>query len=146
MLILLTIIVLYTQRRTNGCDRAPFFWQASMLLDHTPPVPLHRQIYLRLRRAILDEQLPPEQKLPSTRTFASELGVSWNTVSTAYEQLQAEGYIERTVGSGTNVARFFPAVPTSTLAPQQAPASAAPLMLSSLGNVVAECAWFHYSA
>ena len=76
-------------------------------LDHTSSVSLYRQIYLWVRRAILEGQLPPGQNLPSTRTLASELGVSRNTASTAYEHLQAEGYIERTVGSGTRVAHFF---------------------------------------
>ena len=78
-------------------------------LDHTSSVPLHRQIYQWVCRAILEGQLQPRQNLPSTRTLASELGVSRNMASTAYEQLHAEGYVERTVGSGTTVAPFFPA-------------------------------------
>lgn len=90
-----------------------------LLLDHASPVPLHRQIYQWMRRAILDGQLQPRQPLPSTRTLASELGVSRNTASTAYEQLQAEGYIERTVGSGTRVAHFFPESPSSAPATTQ---------------------------
>ena len=76
-------------------------------LDHTSAVPLHRQIALWMRRAILDGQLQPGQRLPSTKTLASELGVSRNTASSAYEELQAEEFIERTVGSGTIVARVF---------------------------------------
>jgi len=81
-------------------------------LDHTSAVPLHRQIYLWMRRAILDGQLQPGQRLPSTRMLASELGVSRNTVSNAYEELQAEEFIERTVGSGTIVARVFSQQPS----------------------------------
>lgn len=81
--------------------------QERMHLDHTSLIPLHRQIYQWIHQAILEGQLPPGQRLPSTRMLASELGVSRNTASNAYEQLQAEGYLERTVGSGTRVASFF---------------------------------------
>lgn len=76
-------------------------------LDPTSEVPLHRQIALWMSRAILDGQLHPGQRLPSTRMLASELGVSRNTASSAYEELQAEEFIERTVGSGTIVSRVF---------------------------------------
>lgn len=110
-----------------------------LLLDHTSSVPLHRQIYQWVRRAILDGQLQPGQKLPSTRTLASELGISRNTASTAYEQLQAEGYIERTIGSGTNVAHFFPEAPSSHCVVSHAtPSSISPLDLSPFGRVVVE--------
>src|ERR1700694_4211706 len=96
-------------RAKDGCmQQSHISLRERILLDHASSVPLHRQIYQWVRRAILDGQLQPRQHLPSTRTLASELGVSRNTASTAYEQLQAEGYIERTVGSGTRVAHFFP--------------------------------------
>src|SRR5215467_12018641 len=89
-------------------QQGPVSLRERIPLDPSSAVPLHRLIYQWLRRAILDGQLPPRQKLPSTRTLASELGVSRNTASTAYEQLQAEGYVERIIGSGTTVAHFFP--------------------------------------
>ncbi|GCE14537.1 MocR-like pyridoxine biosynthesis transcription factor PdxR [Tengunoibacter tsumagoiensis] len=85
----------------------PVSLREQLHLAHTSVVPLHRQIYLWMRQAILDGQLQPGQRLPSTRTLASELGVSRNTASSAYEELQAEEFIERTVGSGTVVARVF---------------------------------------
>lgn len=44
--------------------------------------------------------LPQHSKLPPTRVFAQELGVSRSTVVTAYEQLVAEGYIEGRRGAG----------------------------------------------
>jgi GntR family transcriptional regulator / MocR family aminotransferase len=70
--------------------------------------PLYRQLYERLRLAILTEQLTAGVQLPSTRSLASELGVSRNTVLLAYDQLLAEGYIEGKVGSGTTVAQVLP--------------------------------------
>lgn len=120
----------------------PLSLSESLLLDYTSSVSLHRQIYQWMRRAILDGQLQPGQRLPSTRALASELSVSRNTASTAYEQLQAEGYIERTVGSGTKVAHFFPEAHDSALViSRQACTGCSPtshLGLSSFGRAIAE--------
>jgi GntR family transcriptional regulator/MocR family aminotransferase len=66
--------------------------------------PLHRQLYERLREAILSGTLAPRSRLPSTRTLAGELGVSRGTVEGAFAQLDAEGFLERRVGSGSVVA------------------------------------------
>jgi len=71
--------------------------------------PLHRQLYLAVKAAILDGRLRPGSRVPSTRSAAEELGLSRTTVLTAFEQLAAEGYLEARVGSGTRVARGLPA-------------------------------------
>jgi GntR family transcriptional regulator / MocR family aminotransferase len=73
-------------------------------LDRASAVPLHRQLYDRVREAILTGQLPAGTRLPSVLGLASHLGVARNTVATAYDQLQAEGYLIGKVGSGTTVA------------------------------------------
>ena len=78
------------------------------LLAHLPiergtRVPLHRQVYDGLRRAILGGMLRPGQRVPSTRALAVELEISRLPVLTAYEQLLHEGYLEGRVGSGTYV-------------------------------------------
>jgi GntR family transcriptional regulator / MocR family aminotransferase len=90
-------------------------------LDRRSSLPLHRQIYQWVRRAIVDGQLQAGQTLPSTRQLACELGVSRNTASTAYEQLHAEGYLERTIGSGTKVAHFFAESGPGSLGATKAP-------------------------
>jgi GntR family transcriptional regulator / MocR family aminotransferase len=82
-----------------------------IMLDATLPVPLYKQIYERLRGTILAGQLERGTRLPSTRTLASELGVSRTTTNLAYEQLLLEGYLESRVGQGTLVARHLPATP-----------------------------------
>jgi GntR family transcriptional regulator/MocR family aminotransferase len=66
--------------------------------------PLHRQVYEQLREAILSGGLAPRSRLPSTRTLARELGVARGTVEAAFAQLDAEGFLERRVGSGSVVA------------------------------------------
>jgi GntR family transcriptional regulator / MocR family aminotransferase len=77
-------------------------------LDRGSRVPLHRQIYERLQRAILAGHLAPGTRLPSTRTLQEELGVGRNTVLDAFAQLIAEGYLEGRRGSGTFVATTLP--------------------------------------
>ncbi|MEO3960136.1 GntR family transcriptional regulator, partial [Chromobacterium piscinae] len=49
-----------------------------MLRGHASP--LHRQLYLRIREAILAGQLPPGARLPATRVLAADLGISRGTV------------------------------------------------------------------
>jgi GntR family transcriptional regulator/MocR family aminotransferase len=78
-------------------------------LDPNGELPIYRQFYEWFRGAIADGQLRPGQRVPSTRTLAAELNVSRISVSSAYEQLRAEGYLETFVGAGTCVVRSIPA-------------------------------------
>ena len=66
-------------------------------------IPLHRQLFAELRTSIAGGTLRGGTRLPSTRDFALERGVSRKTAEEAYAQLEAEGYVERRVGSGTYV-------------------------------------------
>ena len=70
--------------------------------------PLHRQVYLAIKNAILHGRLRPGARLPSTRIIAGDLGLSRTTVLNAFDQLYAEGYVEGKVGSGTRVASCIP--------------------------------------
>lgn len=79
-----------------------------LALDPQAPYALYRQLFDQLRDAILSGQLRVGTRLPSTRTLASELGISRHTILSAYDQLRAEGYIEGAVGAGTVVARVLP--------------------------------------
>jgi len=64
---------------------------------------LFRQVYERLREAILTSALGSGEQLPSTRELAEQLGISRTVVLLAYEQLLAEGFVEGRRGSGTFV-------------------------------------------
>src|ERR1700690_2098682 len=77
-------------------------------LDSRARTPMYRQLYEWFRRAIVGGQLRPGQRVPSTRNLAVELKVSRIPVSSAYEQLRAEGYLETFVGAGTCVVRSIP--------------------------------------
>ncbi|MEK9754035.1 MAG: winged helix-turn-helix domain-containing protein, partial [Rhodospirillaceae bacterium] len=70
--------------------------------------PAYRQIYDQIRLAILAGRLRPGSRLPSSRGLAAELGVSRNTVLSAFDMLVNEGYTEGGVGSGTRVSAVLP--------------------------------------
>ena len=84
---------------------APF---TSVPLEESSSTPLYYQVYQRLRASILLGQLSPGTRLPSTRQMAYDLGVSRNTMMSAFDQLIAEGYVEGHVGSGTFVSPTLP--------------------------------------
>lgn len=63
-----------------------------------------RQIAQALRAAIARGELKAGEFLPSTRALSASLGVARGTVTEAFEQLLAEGYLESQVGAGTRVA------------------------------------------
>ena len=68
------------------------------------------QIYKQLRMKILNGELMPGERLPSTRALSDELSVSRNTILTAYDMLISEGYIKGVSGAGVyvgNGARTF---------------------------------------
>ncbi len=77
-------------------------------LDRNGPIPLHRQIYLSFRRAILEARFPAGKRLPSTRALAQDLGVSRTTVLGAYDQLAAEGCLKSHAGGGSRVTSVIP--------------------------------------
>jgi GntR family transcriptional regulator/MocR family aminotransferase len=89
-------------RRTKSIKRP------EIILDVMLPVPLYKQLYERLRGAILAGQVERGTRLPSTRRLARELGISRSTTVLAYTQLLLEGYLESRVGQGTVVARALP--------------------------------------
>jgi GntR family transcriptional regulator/MocR family aminotransferase len=66
--------------------------------------PLHAQLTRALKTALAGGRFGQGSRLPPTRALARDLGVSRNTVLTAYEQLRAEGFMAARVGSGSYVA------------------------------------------
>jgi len=66
-------------------------------------LPLHARVQRAIRQLILDGALDVGRPLPASRALAKSLGVSRDTVESAYSQLHAEGFIERRVGSGSFV-------------------------------------------
>ncbi|MBO0609253.1 MocR-like pyridoxine biosynthesis transcription factor PdxR [Myceligenerans salitolerans] len=58
-------------------------------------------IYRALRTALTAGRVRSGERLPSTRELARDLGVSRASVTTAYERLAAEGFLETRAGAGT---------------------------------------------
>lgn len=79
-----------------------------VVLDSQSNVPLHRQLYEEIRRAILSGRFRSGERVPSTRALSESLGISRATVTLAYEFLLSEGYLQSTTGSGTYVCRQLP--------------------------------------
>ena len=80
-----------------GGRRAGFLLPA-IQLDRAAPTPLYRQLRAQLASAVRGSGCAG-MRLPSTRVLARFLGVSRNTVLTAYEELAAEGLIAGRTGS-----------------------------------------------
>jgi GntR family transcriptional regulator/MocR family aminotransferase len=93
-------------------------------LDPGPAAARRAGLERALRDAIRSGRLAPLTRLPSTRGLAAELGISRGTVSAAYDQLVAEGYLTARQGSGTTVSRLTQVRPAArpaspALAPPQ---------------------------
>jgi GntR family transcriptional regulator/MocR family aminotransferase len=70
--------------------------------------PLYRQLYEQFREMILDKRLRAGNRLPSTRTLSTEMGISRTMITLSFEQLILEGYLVGRPGSGTFVADTVP--------------------------------------
>lgn len=119
----------------NGTAAFPL---GMLTLDRNAAESLGTQLYFALRGAILDGTLRPGLRLPASRILARDIGISRNPVIAAYEQLQAEGYIQGRVGAGSFVSAQLPE--HLLQAPGQKAATASsrrPLRLSQRGAAMA---------
>lgn len=94
-----------------------------MVLRLNAALPKRRGVEDALRRGVAEGRIPAGAKLPSTRELALELGVSRGTVTSAVEDLIADGLLETRPRTGTYVARAEvfapgPAPVSMTLAPR----------------------------
>ncbi|SFE32006.1 PLP-dependent aminotransferase family protein [Paracidovorax konjaci] len=101
-------------RGKAGGTRTPSSAPSPAPTAHPPPG-TGRRIYGLLRDQIADGTLGPGAPAPSTRALAAELGVSRTTVTAAYEQLAAEGFLVTSAGRAARVAS--PQIPAAPHAP-----------------------------
>ncbi len=78
----------------------------SVIVQFDKNKPMYQQIYDKLVRDIRTQVLLPNEKLPSKRSMSAQLGVSVNTVDTAYQMLVAEGYVTSKAKSGFTVCKM----------------------------------------
>src|SRR6201987_1978864 len=78
-------------------------------LDRTATEPLHEQLYRQIRDELKSGRFSDgSSRLPSSRTLATDRGISRSTVRLALSKLHAEGYLRSEPGSGTFVANLLP--------------------------------------
>jgi GntR family transcriptional regulator / MocR family aminotransferase len=90
-------------------------------IDKDSSVPIYQQIIDGLREAVSGGRVVPGSKLPSTRIFAEELGVSRNTVLQVFDTLINEGVLTSRVGDGTYVVERPDADAPQSESPEPAP-------------------------
>jgi GntR family transcriptional regulator / MocR family aminotransferase len=76
------------------------------ILNNKDQTPLYIQLANYIKQEILAGKMKPGEKLPSKRKLADYLGLSLNTIQSAYEQLSAEGYVESKPRKGLFVTTF----------------------------------------
>lgn len=78
-------------------------------LDRTASEPLHEQLYRQIRDELKSGKFSDgSSRLPSSRAFAEDRGISRSTVRLAFLRLHAEGYLRSQPGSGTFIANLLP--------------------------------------
>jgi GntR family transcriptional regulator/MocR family aminotransferase len=104
-----------------------------------PQAPAQTRITRRICEAIKGQiatgLLGPGARLPSTRSLAAEWGVSRTTVTAAYEQLIAEGYVETRQGARAQVAQ---GLGRSSAHPDRPSRTTRPDWLSAFGRRVVD--------
>ena len=84
-------------------------WQLTLdVTDSDDDLPLFSRIAQAISGDITRGRLRPGQRLPGTRTLASDLGVNRNTVIAAIDELVAQGWVETRPASGCFVRDIAP--------------------------------------
>lgn len=87
----------------NGVVRRELVVNLPLSVDRSDERRLPVQLADGIRELISSNVLNPGDALPSTRSTARRTGVSRGSVTAAFDQLQAEGYLVASHGSGTMV-------------------------------------------
>src|SRR5258707_12135468 len=73
-------------------------------------LPIYRQIMRQIGDAIAGGRLAPGDRLPSHKELSEQLVIAPLTVKKAYDELEAQGYVESRHGSGTFVSARLPKI------------------------------------
>ena len=76
----------------------------NIILSNSSGVPIFEQIEKAIKEAIFSNELKEEDMLPSVRSLANELKISFLTVKRAYDELEQQGFIKTIQGKGSFVA------------------------------------------
>ena len=73
-------------------------------IDLQSRTPIYEQLYKKIVELIMKNQLKTNDKLPSVRELAKELGVNPNTVSKAFQMLERDKILYSLAGRGSFIA------------------------------------------
>lgn len=76
----------------------------NIIISNNSSTPIYEQIETAIKKAIFSNELKEEDMLPSVRTMANDLKISFLTVKRAYDELEQEGFIKTVQGKGSFVA------------------------------------------
>ena len=76
----------------------------NIIITNSSGLPIFEQIENAIKEAIFSNELKEGEMLPSVRSLANELKISFLTVKRAYDELEKEGYIKTVQGKGSFVA------------------------------------------
>ena len=74
------------------------------VIDAQSKLPIFEQLKKQILEFITIGVLVPNDKLPSVRSLASQIGVNPNTVAKAYQELELQGFIYSEKGKGCFIA------------------------------------------
>ena len=69
-------------------------------INYRDPRPVYEQIVDEMRKLIITGVFAPDERLPSVRDLARELGINPNTIQRAYRELENSGYLYSVPGKG----------------------------------------------
>lgn len=72
----------------------------NIYIDNKTESPIYSQIYTQIKNQIINGSIKENDLLPSIRTLAKDLKISFITTKRAYDELENEGYIYTIPGKG----------------------------------------------
>ena len=75
----------------------------NIIITNSSGLPIFEQIENAIKEAIFSNELKEGEMLPSVRSLANELKISFLTVKRAYDELEKAGFIKTVQGKGSYV-------------------------------------------
>ena len=75
----------------------------NIIISNNSSIPIFEQIENAIKQAIFSNELKEEDMLPSVRSLANDLKISFLTVKRAYDNLEQAGFIKTVQGKGSFV-------------------------------------------
>ena len=76
----------------------------NILIDNKSGEPIYNQIYTQIKNQIISGALQEHELLPSIRSLAKDLHISFITTKRAYEELEKDGFLYTLPAKGCYVA------------------------------------------